>query len=754
MSFITTRKKVVSSALLSSLSIAINHTAIAQDTAQLPTITVQSNNNTSSLKVDKSSNDKYIAPLLDTPKSVDIISSQLINDTQVTTLSDALRTVPGVTLGAGEGGNPNGDRPFIRGYNSESSIYVDGLRNATSQQREMFDVESVEVTKGSSSTLSGGGSTGGNINLITKQPQQKDFVQGNISSGTNDYRRIVLDGNKNFDNGIASRVVVMGHQNTKAGQQDGAQYNRVGIAPSITFGTNSPTKATLSYYYLKTDDTPDSGVPYNNPKGTGTFGTPVNVKQGIYYGLQNRDFQKQENQIGVVKLEHDFENGFKVQNTATYNHSINKYLWTQPDDSQGNISNNKVWRRGNNNLYSTDTYADQFSLQGKFNTGSITHKINTGAEYSNQSTDKSGYEIQGYLNSAQSCGTGANKTNSNYGIGTSNGYCTSLNNPNPYDSWSGKMTPRYVSTTDSKNISLYLIDNIEFNKQWLLDLGMRWDKFDTTQYTVSNVNNGAYTPLATPTTIKSKSDFFSYNIGLTYKPVEQGSIYTSFSTSANPVGISAGDGSENISDAYRNLQPETARTFEVGTKWNILNDQANLTAAVFRTEKQNTRIALTPNTYTNGGASRVDGFELGLDGNISNNWDLSLGYSYLDAKQTGNPGVNTRNGQALTTQGKVLPNVPKSSATLWTNYKITPKFTLGGGIIANDKVYGSAANNLWVSGYTRYDLMARYIINQNLDVQLNVNNVTDKRYFNKAFAAHFASEAEGRNAVLTLNFKY
>ncbi|MBP9786419.1 MAG: TonB-dependent receptor plug domain-containing protein, partial [Acinetobacter sp.] len=159
MSFIKSRKKLVSSAIASSLSV-IAVPAIAQDQpVQLPTIHTQAQQE-QGLKVDQSSNSKFVVPLLDTPKSVSVISKQLIADTQVTTLSDALRTVPGITLGAGEGGNPNGDRPFIRGYNSESSMYVDGVRNATSQNREMFAVEQVEVTKGSASALGGAGTSG------------------------------------------------------------------------------------------------------------------------------------------------------------------------------------------------------------------------------------------------------------------------------------------------------------------------------------------------------------------------------------------------------------------------------------------------------------------------------------------------------------------------------------------------------------------------------------------------------------------
>ncbi len=742
MAFIKTRKKIVSSAIVSSLSVMAGH-AVAQDqVAQLETIHSQATTEQQSLKVDQSANSKFVAPLLDTPKSVSIISNQLIEDTKVTTLSDALRTVPGITLGAGEGGNPNGDRPFIRGYNSESSMYVDGVRNATSQNREMFAVEQVEVTKGSASAMGGAGTVGGSINLISKVAKKGDFLEGSVENGTDNYQRITLDGNKDFGNGIAARVAIMGHHNEKAGQSDGAEYKRAGIAPSITFGLDTDTRTTLSYYYLKSDDTPDSGVPYNYDiaKKT-TVGKPVNVKQGIYYGLLDRDFQKQENQIGTIKVEHDINDNFTLTNTAVFNKSKNDYLWTQPDDSKGNVVNDKVWRRINSRITDTEIFTDQLALTGKLNTGIIQHKLNMGAEYSDQKSDKGNYNTSypGYP------GTTTGGFNSDCAI--NDAWCTSLTNPNSKDQWLGTaIANKATTTTKTKVTSVYLLDNIELNPKWLVDLGARWDKFDTEQVTH-----------ATGQKIENDKDFFTYQAGITFKPVKNGSIYTSFATSANPVGVDGGDGSESIGQAYMDLKPEESRTFEIGTKWNILNDRLNLTAAIFRTEKQNTRIQLDASTYTNGGESKVDGVELSATGKITDKWDITAGYSYLDSELT-DPGPSCTRAGVCTypnpAKGKQLPNVPENSATLWTTYKVLPQLTLGAGAFYSDKVYGDAANTKYVPGYVRYDAMARYNINKNVDLQLNLNNLSDKRYFTKAYASHYATEAEGRNAVLSLNFKY
>ncbi|TCM70766.1 catecholate siderophore receptor [Acinetobacter calcoaceticus] len=787
MSYITKRKKLVSTALASSLSVMAS-SAFADDPVQLPTIYTQAQTE-QGLKVDQSANNKFTAPLLDTAKSVSVISKQLIEDTKVNTLSDALRNVPGITLGAGEGGNPNGDRPFIRGYNSESSIYVDGVRNSTSQNREMFAIEQVEVVKGSASALGGAGTSGGSINMISKLPKQENFVEGSVQGGTDNYQRITLDGNKDLGNGIAARVAVMGHHNEKAGQSDGAEYKRFGIAPSIAFGLDTATRATLSYYYLNSDDTPDSGIPYNNPYSknadpTKDFthlngnGKPIDVAQGTYYGWKDRDFQKQQNHIGTIKVEHDITDDLTISNTAVYNKSKNDYLWTNPDDSQGNIYNKaaadlngNVWRRTNSRVSDTDAFSDQLALTGKFNTGVLQHRFNVGAEYTTQTSDRTQYIVDGKTTT----GGGFNKCTP---TDIASGWCTSVQNPSNTP-WTGTLTTagadRYKTKTEST--AVYLLDNIELTPKWILDLGLRWDKFDTDQTMTYGALNSAVTA-EKPTAkagdqakYKNSSDFFNYQAGLTYKPTENSSVYASYATSANPVGVDAGDGSEGLgvpgrntnadqARAINNLKPEEVKTYEIGTKWDILDNKANVTAAIFRTEKTNTRAVDTDGFTRNIGKTRVDGLELGINGNITEQWAVAAGYTYLDSELVDGGFINTAASDkppvyvANPNNGKQVQNVAKNSATLWTTYQILPQFTIGGGAVYMDKVYGNAENTKWVPNYVRYDAMARYDVNKDVNLQLNVNNLTDKRYFTKAYASHYATEAEGRSAVLSLNFKY
>ena len=757
MSLIRTRKKIVSSAIASSLSM-IATTAMAQETiSQLPTIHTQATHE-ESLKVDESANSKLVAPLLDTPKSVSILSQKLIKDSNSNTLLEALRYEPGITLGAGEGGTPFTDMPYIRGYSAQSSVYVDGVRNSTSQNRDMFAIEQVEVIKGSSSALGGGGSVGGSINLIPKVAHEGDVYQGSVQGGTDNYRHIQLDANKDFGNGVAGRVVVMGHENEKAGSNNGAEYARTGIASSLAFGLDTATRGTLSYYYLRSNDEPDAGIPFL-PVG----GKPIDVKQGTYYGWKARDFDKRENHIGTFKLEQDLADDLTLSNTMSYTKSKSDYIYTNADDSKGNVTQNgTISRRALSRIVDTDGYSDQLALKGKFNTGALKHSFNTGAEWSYQQSN------QGVYTFTDASGTTSTVHNTSCPVSSalSNGWCTSVDNPmnGAFTDTLGSIKNQY--TTRSRTVSLYALDSIEFNPQWLLNLGVRWDKFETERKYNKNIyktvggTNGNYSndiSIAAGQKFENDSDYFSYQAGLVYKPTENGSIYASFATSANPVGVDQGDGADALSTSSQqanDLSPEKARTFEVGTKWDLFNNRANLTAAIFRTEKQNTRIAIDANTTTNAGESKVDGFEVGFNGKVTDKWEVSAGYSYLDSELT-KAAYN-----AVAQEGKPLPFVAKNSATLWSTYRVLPKLTLGAGAEYRDKVFTNTntgttmLEDKYLPTYTIYNAMAKYDVNKNVNLQLNINNISDKRYFTSAHPAHYAFEGNGRNAVLAINFKY
>ncbi|WP_330212987.1 TonB-dependent receptor [Pseudomonas sp. Z18(2022)] len=748
--------------LASAIGVAISASAAAQmaqaaeDTEQkgernsislgATSITGQEQDSTS-YQVEKASSQKYTAPLVDTPRSVTVVPQQVLKDTAATSLQDALRTVPGITFGAGEGGNPQGDRPFIRGFDAQGDTYLDGVRDTGGQSREIFDIESIEVSKGPNSSFGGRGSAGGSLNLVSKTPQARDFTNGGFTYGSDQTRRYVLDVNRQFLDSAAFRLNLMSHEQNVAGR-DAVNYDRWGVAPSLTFGLGTPTRVNVSYYHMESNDLPDSGIPYGYSSPTAaTHGHDKPTDGGDsnnFYGLKDRDFRKTRADISTFSIEHDLNENMTLKNTLRHGNTGQDYILTQPDDSKRNVSQfGTVWRRANARVSTTETTTNQTDLFGSFQALGFKHSYSTGLEFTGEETRVSGYNF-GTSNNAQVCNPGTAPS------------CTSLSNPNPNDPWNSSITRNYNGTnTKATSRAAYVFDTIELDPQWLLNVGLRYDTFDT----VANTNAVPSATVKARSKIKNDSQFFNWQAGLVWKPAENGSIYASYATSASPAGGLVGEGADgnplSAGAATSDLQPEETVNYELGTKWDLFHDRLSLTAAVFRTEKKNTRILVDALTYENGGESRVDGLELSASGKLTDHWQVFAGYSYLKSELV-DPGLNGRNGVigSGSSKGNQMPNTPKNSFSLWTTYDVTPKLTIGGGAFYVDEVYGDAGNTVYVPSYTRYDAMASYKLTKNVDLQLNVQNLTDKTYYDKAFAAHFANQAAGRTAMLTTSFHF
>ena len=704
-----------------------------------------------SYQTEKASSQKYTAPLVDTPRSVTVIPQQVLQDTAATSLQDALRTVPGITFGAGEGGNPQGDRPFIRGFDAQSDMYLDGVRDAGGQTREIFDIESIEVSKGPNSTFGGRGSAGGSLNMVSKTAKAGDFLNGGFTYGSDQTRRYTLDVNRQFLDTAAFRLNLMSHEQNVAGRES-VNYDRWGVAPSLTFGLGTENRLNVSYYHLESNDLPDSGIPYgySNSSKTAVHAHDKPDDGGDsknFYGLKDRDFRKTRVDISTISFEHDFNDAMTLKNTFRHGNTGQDYILTQPDDSQHNVNQyGTVWRRANTRVSTTETTTNQTDLFGNFQVMGFKNNYSTGVEFTREETRASGYTVT--PNSNPNCTPDK--------VGNSGGQCTSLSNPNPNDVWTGTEARNYYGTnTVGVTKAAYVFDTIELDPKWLLNAGLRYDAFSTTANT--NAASGR-------TKASNDSHFFNWQTGLVWKPLDNGSVYLSYATSATPPGGVVGEGVEGNGlvapgrTITSDLKPEETVNYELGTKWDVFHDRLSLTAAIFRTEKKNTRVLTDSFTYENAGESRVDGLELSASGKITDKWQVFAGYSYLKSELV-DPGQKAnRNGTintaAVSDKGNEMPNTPKNSFSLWTTYEVMPKLTIGGGAFYVDEVYGDTANTVYVPAYTRYDAMASYKLTKNIDLQLNVQNLTDKTYYDKAYAAHFASQAAGRTALLTTSFHF
>ncbi|MGI4840752.1 MAG: TonB-dependent receptor [Janthinobacterium lividum] len=689
-----------------------------------------------SYKTDVSESKKMTAPLRDSAKTLTVIPQQVIRDTGAMSLTDALRTTPGITFGAGEGGNPNSDRPIIRGFGAESDIFIDGMRDVAAQSREIFNVESVEVSKGPSSAYTGVGSTGGSLNLITKSAKLGDAYNGGYSFGSDQTQRYTLDVNKQLTETSAFRLNLMKHENNVAGRDD-VDNSRWGFAPSFAFGLGTDTRVMVDYYHLRTDDMPDYGIPLTLSSNRSKYHVdgPANVSKSNFYGLNDRDYRKSVNDSGTIRIEHDLNEDTTLSNSFRMSRSTLDYIVTNPDDSRGNVANGLLYRSSKNRNSTSSGFVNQTDLTTKFNTGSLEHSLATGIEFSYQDTHNRGYNV-GVASTSNTCNAALLASHD----------CTSAYDPNPHDSWNGSITDSLAYTdTDAKNSAAYVFDTLKFNEQWSLNLGLRLDHYEIAS---SGYSTGGRGSVAGNFNREKTSDIWSYQLGVVYKPLPNGSVYAAWSTSSNPSGETAGNGGQEIAANNADLDPEKSRNYEVGTKWDFFDDDLSLTAALFRTEKTNARITDPDNSSFQvlDGEQRVQGFEFTYTGNITRQWKVFGGYTYMESEL-----VKT---STAADKGNHMPSTPRNSFNLWSTYEVVPKLTVGAGATFVDQRFGNEANSIEIPSYWRYDAMASYKLTKNVDLQLNVQNLTNKRYFDQIFTTHYAHVAPGRTAMMSASFHF
>ncbi len=754
---------------------------------------------------------KQVAPLVNTPRSVIVLPKEVIEQTGSNSLADALRTVPGITFGAAEGGNPIGDRPFIRGFDSQGSIYVDGVRDLAAQTREVFAVDSVQIVRGSDSTLGGRGSAGGTINILSRLPQLDNFGSLSASFGEADYKRITGDVNLKVSDTAAFRIEGMWHDQDVAGR-DAIWAKRWGIAPSFAVGLGTPTRLTASFYHMESSELPDSGIPYlytiNNHPGTGNvttqpaLGTVTTasgqtgyVSRKNFYGLAARDFRDATTNQATLRVEHDF-GGITLRNTARYTHSDQSYIFTLPDDSQGNVygttatntganvtNGGYVWTRGNTRYGYSESIVDQTDLYGKFNTGGIEHSFSLGTEISWERTRRGAFVSANGSTISPRCNTAT----------IARSYCVSLFNPNPYAPWvnytsdtSTTPTPIVKGATsaetqnDANTKAVYAFDSITLMPALILNLGARYDRFQST----------VILPGAQQTRIKRVDNLFNWQAGLVFKPTPETSLYASYATAATPPNSLLGEGREDnaITAAVLNLlKPQKTKSYEVGAKASLFAEKLQLGAAVFQTDIANARVLDDNNTASFIGETRIRGVEFNVSGTILPGWTVFGGFTHLDPKiidggfttltAAALPGVQPARtiGVVSVNTGKQVPQTAKNSFTATTNVTVTKRLQIGGTALYMDDQIGGYADNRTatqtVAGvvsvnpatkvltrstpdYWRFDARASYKLTDNVDLSVNAQNLTNKTYFSQTYASHYATLAAGRTIFGTVNLRF
>ncbi len=686
----------------------------------------------SGYKVSESSNDKVLTPLLDTPKTIKVITRKEMQERGQTSLADVLRTTPGITLGTGEGGNPAGVMPTIRGGNATNDILVDGFRSPLRTDYEAFNLETIEITKGPGGTASGTGSTGGTVNLTSKTPVKGDFNDVSLSFGTGAYKRATLDMNRDLGD-LGLRLNLMVQDADSLGGREGLTSERFGIAPSISYRISDATKLTAGLYFYKDEGLIDYGVPLSTAttpdafrRGSGTAADPflpADVPTDHFYGLQNRDFNDVETRSAFVRLDHELAPNLTWSTMLRATRNEKGYVVSLPAGIAGGL----VSRATRSSDRVGEDVALNSQLTGEAELWGMKHRFAFGVDLANT-------EVTAMI--------GPTITNP-AGFDPASPYA----NPDPYIPWGGTIVRNGPNTiTKYKTRGIYAFDVVELAPQWEASFGLRFDKFDASTYSVAS---GAVTN-------ENDSSFWNGNLGLVYKPSDNGSVYFSVGSSANPAGEGNGVGGGPDS-SLSELDPERAYSYELGTKWSLFDNRLFLSAAVYLIEKDNARQTNEFGEAANIGKTRSQGFELDVAGQINDRWSVSAGYAYTDARIvdagftcTGTPAVCTPSAN----NGSRVAGTPLHSFSLWTNYEVNDKLSVGGGATFIDERPLNAAQTVMLPDQVRVDLTAAYNITDTTAIRFSANNIFDEQLYSGNRGNGWANVEPGRNFVLTLNHSF
>ena len=670
----------------------------------LPGVDVRGQRN--QFKIEEPSLYKLPDPIKDTPQSISVIPEQVLDERAMFTLRDALRTVPGISLAAGEGGGRQGDNLTLRGFPAGNDVYIDGVRDLGQYARDTFNLESVEVLKGPSSVLFGRGSTGGVINQVSKSPKRTAFSEISGTVGSGPQGRTTVDLNQPFGASAALRLDVMGFKGDTPGR-DEVTSERWGVAPSFAIGLNGPTRLIASYFYQGDDNVPDYGLPYLR-------GGPARVDTESFYGLPRRDYEHDDTHIGTLRLEHDFNENLRLRSTLRLALIERGSLVSIPAivGTPGGLplSAIQVSRTGAQRSQVDTSVLNTTELVARFDTWRFKHTLIAGFDASRENSTVRRYTFTGVPT-------------------------TDLLNPihDPDLSAMGRVK-NFDGVSGATSVGVYAVDEIALTEQWKIMGGLRYDLFDA-----------GFRNMFLGQKLSRTDEALSPRAALVFLPTTWQTYYFSYGTSFNP-------SAEALTLALNNSQtePERNETFELGAKWDLLDGALGIRTALFRTYKNNARTTdPVLGVQVTDGKQRVQGAEVEVVGRVRPGWNVWLSYAYLDSRIL--QSTDILNGVPI--EDKRIQNVPEHSASLWTTYDITPQWQVGGGAILVDKRYANNDNLNVVPSYVRGDLSAAYRPIKPLELRLNVINVSDERYYDAIHPSHVVP-GNARTFLLTGTWRF
>ena len=722
---------------------------------------------------------KFPEPILNTPKTITVLTKDVLADQNSTTLKQAVLSTAGVTLGTGEGGNAFGDRFFIRGFDARNDIFLDGVRDAGVSVRENFFTEQVEILRGPGSSFAGRGTTGGAINIVTKQATtQGSFYNMDTTFGTDHNKRVVLDVNQVISPTLAVRAGGL-FQDAGVAGRDYIKDDRDGAFITGKWTPLDTVKLSATYIHTNLHGLPDFGVPYYRPSTSTTAGGPFpnfGVNRNNFYGFVYRDFYHIGQDIGTINAEVNITSDLTLSNKTRIQRSVLDYIGTLPEAPviKNPLTASTLSANPQSRYQTTNNFANQTEATYKFDTAGWKHTALAGLEVSQElaSIDKyAGLSSEGL--------PGGTTTGSVSGISVfypQNTFLVTGLNP----TLAGLPTKVGIGTT-----SVYALDTANYNDFVILNGGVRLDDY---KIKVSGFGTVGGVPNVFGSQVQ-QYDMPNFNLGMVLKPLPIASVYVAYATSSNPVGAEFDGTSAQYGGLAPSLNgnpnqvfgPEKNRAIEVGTKWELFDRHLLVTGALFQTEKDNARksrnitaatqtaacpfpagtvAGTTVSCISAGAAYRIRGIDLEAGGKITDKWSIFGGLVLMQSEVTNSlvPPANTILYKSNV--GLPLANVAHQSFSLLTKYQLTDVWELGGQAVYRSKIYGGtflAANQgTQLPSYWRFDAFAEAKVNANWTGKLFVSNIFNKLYYDALYqsAAPFVLEAPGRTISMVLSARF
>ncbi|HEX7296187.1 MAG TPA: TonB-dependent siderophore receptor, partial [Pyrinomonadaceae bacterium] len=612
--------------------------------------------------------------LRDLPQSVSVVTQEQIRDRSMASVGDVVAYVPGITSHQGEN---NRDQLVIRGNSTSADFFLNGVRDDVQYYRDLYNVDRVEALKGPNSMTFGRGGGGGVINRVTKgagfSPTREFTAQG----GSYGNKRFTVDYGQPLNNRFALRVNGL-YENSDSFRHF-VDLERYGVNPTATFAITDKTVVTVSYEHFYDQRRADRGIPSFQ-------GGPSDTSISTFFGDPNRSHVKAGVDLASASVDH-VVGRFNIHNRTMFGDYDRYYQNYVPGAVTADKA--KVAISAYNNATRRRNIFNQTDVTTSANTGSVKHVLLAGAEVGNQRNHN--LRNTGFFNN------------------------TSLSILAPFDNpiVDTPITFRQSATDANNHVKTklaagYLQDQVEFSKYVQFIGGLRFDYFDLNFH---NNRNGEQ--------LRRIDRLVSPRAGVIVKPVSPLSVYMNYGVAYLP---SSGDQFSSLTVITQQVKPEKFANYELGAKLDV-RPQLSLTTAVYRQDRTNTR-STDPNDPTRivqTGSQRTNGFEFGVNGKLTDAWSVSGGYAYQDAFIS-SATISAR-------QGAQVALVPHHTFSLWNNYRLISRLAVGFGVIQRSDMFAAVDNTVVLPGSIRADAAIFYSISERWRIQVNMQNVFNKKYY-------------------------